>query len=275
VLKGIDISHHNGTPDFAKAKDAGVAFVYLKATEGVTFRDPLYQPNAYNAMGAGLPIGFYHFARPDNNNKPEDEAHNFVDAISPFKYNLLPVLDLEVDANMSDEALFEWAAAFINAVKAKTGNNVMLYTGLNYLNSRPALKKLQVPLWIAAYRDTAPSVTGWDWTMWQFSDKENVPGVGLCDADYVHGLDDILIKKQQPVFSRYLKLTHPMMRGEDVKLLQKRLNITDDGIFGPLTDQAVRNWQQVHDEQGRTVAPGKGLVVDGIVGPKTWKALFG
>jgi N-acetylmuramoyl-L-alanine amidase len=75
-------------------------------------------------------------------------------------------------------------------------------------------------------------------------------------------------------FTRNLKLTSPMMRGDDVVKLQKRLQIPADGIFGPLTKQAVMNWQRVHDETGRVVPKGKGLVVDGIVGPLTWNALF-
>jgi lysozyme len=282
MIKGIDISHHNGTPDFTKAKAAGVAFAYIKATEGKSYRDPQYQSNAYNAMRAGLPIGFYHFARPDNGNKPEDEAQNFVAAISPFKYALLPVLDLEVAVNMDDNALYNWAKSFISTVKAKTGHNVMLYTGLHYLNSCPALKKLasQVPLWIAAYRDTAPTVSGWNWTMWQFTDKENVPGVGRCDVNWLKDLSSILNKPASskppsqekpaeshwdpnPEFHRNLNLQDPMLRGEDVKRLQARLEILADGIFGPLTKQAVMNWQKAH-----------GLAVDGIVGPATWNALF-
>ena len=51
-------------------------------------------------------------------------------------------------------------------------------------------------------------------------------------------------------------------RGSEVKLLQKKLNLMQDGIFGPLTDEAVREFQNKN-----------GLSVDGIVGPKTWEAL--
>jgi len=50
-------------------------------------------------------------------------------------------------------------------------------------------------------------------------------------------------------------------------LLVRRLILEDpsqiDGAFGPVTDQAVRDFQR-----------SSGLVVDGIVGPNTWAALL-
>lgn len=51
-------------------------------------------------------------------------------------------------------------------------------------------------------------------------------------------------------------------KGDEVKLLQKKLNITDDGIFGKQTEEAVKAFQRKHN-----------LEVDGIVGNKTWAAL--
>jgi peptidoglycan hydrolase-like protein with peptidoglycan-binding domain len=73
-----------------------------------------------------------------------------------------------------------------------------------------------------------------------------------------------------PELTRNLKLTSPYMQGDDVKTLQKRLldlgyDVVEkaDGIFGPKTDKGVREFQ---DDEG--------LTVDGIVGQKTWKALW-
>ena len=69
---------------------------------------------------------------------------------------------------------------------------------------------------------------------------------------------------------RLLKLTDPYMRGSDVLLLQKQLNILIDpttllpffrgeldGIFGPITNDAVIAFQKY-----------AGIEVDGIVGPR-------
>lgn len=51
-------------------------------------------------------------------------------------------------------------------------------------------------------------------------------------------------------------------KGNDVKTLQSKLNLKVDGVFGPLTDKAVKEFQKKN-----------GLVVDGIVGTKTWEKL--
>ena len=51
-------------------------------------------------------------------------------------------------------------------------------------------------------------------------------------------------------------------KGEEVKNLQRALNLYVDGKFGPLTDEAVRAFQRKHN-----------LDVDGIVGSKTWAAI--
>lgn len=51
-------------------------------------------------------------------------------------------------------------------------------------------------------------------------------------------------------------------RGEEVKVLQSKLNLIPDGIFGPLTAEAVKDFQRVN-----------GIKADGIVGPETWSKL--
>ncbi len=52
-------------------------------------------------------------------------------------------------------------------------------------------------------------------------------------------------------------------RGEDVKTLQKALNLYPDGIFGKLTEESVKAFQCGHN-----------LKADGIVGPKTWEVIL-
>lgn len=51
-------------------------------------------------------------------------------------------------------------------------------------------------------------------------------------------------------------------RGNDVKTLQHYLHLYEDGVFGSITEEAVKTFQRK-----------KGLKVDGIVGMATWSAL--
>jgi hypothetical protein len=51
-------------------------------------------------------------------------------------------------------------------------------------------------------------------------------------------------------------------KGDDVRLLQAAV-MAHDGIYGPQTERAVRDYQTAH-----------GLTVDGICGPQTWSSIL-
>ena len=51
-------------------------------------------------------------------------------------------------------------------------------------------------------------------------------------------------------------------KGSDVKLVQQKLNLQVDGVFGPITKEAVKEFQR-----------NNGLSADGVVGKDTWKKL--
>ena len=55
---------------------------------------------------------------------------------------------------------------------------------------------------------------------------------------------------------------HRSSRGSAVRLLQRRLGIAADGVFGPGTKRALKGFQRAH-----------GLTADGVAGPATWSAL--
>jgi putative chitinase len=52
-------------------------------------------------------------------------------------------------------------------------------------------------------------------------------------------------------------------KGDDVKILQEKLGLNADGVFGPATEKAVKNWQAAN-----------GLSADGIMGPASWEKMF-
>lgn len=54
------------------------------------------------------------------------------------------------------------------------------------------------------------------------------------------------------------------MRGDGVKAMQEALGVGADGVFGPGTERALKNWQNEND-----------LAADGIAGPATLAKLLG
>lgn len=79
----------------------------------------------------------------------------------------------------------------------------------------------------------------------------------------------LLSIKVLPKLKRILLYKIPMMSGEDVELLQERLNALGfnsgikDGIYGFKTVEAVKRYQRA-----------KGLIIDGVVGEVTWNSLM-
>jgi len=66
---------------------------------------------------------------------------------------------------------------------------------------------------------------------------------------------------------RTLRLAQPLMRGDDVRVLQAALNRAGfanapDGVFGPATDALLKRFQS-----------SRGLMADGVAGPRTRSAL--
>lgn len=72
-----------------------------------------------------------------------------------------------------------------------------------------------------------------------------------------------------PELIRQIFLTSPMMRGDDIRLVQQRLaslgfTLDQDGLYGQGTRSAVTAYQRR-----------EGLQADGIVGRATWTRMFG
>jgi hypothetical protein len=69
---------------------------------------------------------------------------------------------------------------------------------------------------------------------------------------------------QSPTARRTLKVTVPMMFGEDIRFVQRFNGVEDDGWYGPITAESVKAFQRFHS-----------LDPDGVVGPLTWAKYLG
>ena len=64
--QGIDVSQFQGEINWAEVHAAGMAFAFIKATEGETLVDPTFETNWAQAKQQGLLRGAYHFYRPQD-----------------------------------------------------------------------------------------------------------------------------------------------------------------------------------------------------------------
>ena len=64
ALQGIDVPE-NQKVNWADAKNKGVEFAYIMATEGITFKNSQFRDQYSGALKAGIIRGAYHVAQPD------------------------------------------------------------------------------------------------------------------------------------------------------------------------------------------------------------------
>ena len=95
----VDISHHNGNVDLNKAKQAGIAGVIHKGTQGTETFDWTYKVNRQKAEAAGLMWGAYHFGTKGDG---AAQADFFLSKINADEQTLL-VLDYEPNGPAHDD----------------------------------------------------------------------------------------------------------------------------------------------------------------------------
>ncbi len=269
MLKGIDVSEYQGNVNWSAVADSGVRYCFLKATEGVQSRDPLFLKNWAALKSVGIVRSAYHFFIASKD--PVVQANNFLGLTRSIweSNDLPPVLDLEKSYGLGADQVINQAGIWLDTVEKAIGRRPILYTFPSFWNdalgNSPRLGA-NYKLWIAHYETNNPWVPGgWkSWTFHQYSESGTTPGItGPCDLNNFNGNLDTL----QTLLNGKVPLRQGC-EGKVVAELQTLLNNkganigTADGKFGPRTKQAVVNFQNSVK-----------LLGDGIVGLKTWSAL--
>ena len=166
--KGIDLSHHNGAVNWGLLENAGVDFIYLKATEGRDWTDEDFQQNWIEATRRGYAVGAYHFyilCKPW-----EAQAVNFIRAVEVRGGTLPPAVDLEYAHNCKP---FRDEAGTKAELEAEYGALPVLYTTKEFHADWIAGSFDRYPLWIRSV-DGAPDMP---YAIWQHSMRGKVAGV--------------------------------------------------------------------------------------------------
>lgn len=204
TVSGIDVSHNQGTINWT-AVSGTKQFAFAKATEGLSFVDPMYQTNRTNARAAGVLFGGYAFARPDEGD-PAGQADKLV-ATSQYEHDgqtLPPMVDLEDEQGLgfcyglSPTAMVGWIRTFTNEIRTRTGQPTVIYTRTSWWDPCTASSTAFSDNLLFVSQFTSGSLgalpAGWStFTFWQWSDAGSSPGVAsTVDLDVYNGSIDAL-----------------------------------------------------------------------------------
>lgn len=149
-LLGIDVSNNNGSIDFSgMGPNDGVKIVYLKATEGQSFKDSTMSPFYSDCKANGLKVGAYHFLV--GTSSPEAQAQNFYEMIKDYEWDCVPMLDVETNFN----GLADYVIRFVNTFRQLSPLELGIYSYTSFLpyieSAADTIKDM--PFWEANYNN--------------------------------------------------------------------------------------------------------------------------
>ena len=198
---GIDISRYQTDIDWDKikvltdaqgrttnsvnlAKDIrNVSYVFIKATEGNSFKDKYFNRHWRNAEKCGIRRGAYHFFR--SSKDAETQARHFIRTVGELSADdLPPVLDIEtIHKGCSYKTLNDKALTWLKTVENHYGIKPIVYSSASFINDILCKEiKENYPIWVAHYEAPAPRCARWH--IWQFADDAVVYGIdGYVDLN--------------------------------------------------------------------------------------------
>ena len=184
--QGIDVSHFQGNIDWSAVKE-NTAYVYLKATDGITYTDPRFDENASQTTKRNIFSGAYHFYEPDDD--ATAQAVHFVQTIKQYPLALRPVLDIEITRGKTEQQLSHGAETFLSYVEKHTGCKPIIYTYASYWDNNLGKAFDDYSFWLAGYtKKPEPPRKRSQYSLWQYSEKGFIEGIeGAVDRDLYHG----------------------------------------------------------------------------------------
>ncbi len=193
-IHGIDVAKYQGSIDFAHARANGVAFAFLKATEGGDRVDDNFATNWSKAKAAGLPRGAYHFFYFCRS--AAEQAKWFIRNVPREAAALPPVLDMEWNPQSptckirppADKVRSEMRV-FLQMVERHYGKKPIIYTTPDFFDDNGLASFKGYGWWLRATNEHPDAkYDNHPWLFWQYTGTGRVPGVkGDADINVFRG----------------------------------------------------------------------------------------
>lgn len=288
VLKGIDVSHHQGEINWETAQNAGIDFAILRCGYGGEWDgveanwnqdDKYWRRNADECTRLGIPFGVYLYSYATTVEEAQSEADHVARLLglvapqhegledytaSPYQLSYPVYYDLEdksITGVFPDE-MAEMTAAFFDRLQSYgyTGQQG-IYASLNWVRARfsdPGFDRWRDHLWIARFSDSL-GYTG-QYEMWQSSYTAPGADYGVqsetVDIDFIMrpftltGMQEGIGKVSDP---RFVNNTRSMELHLDSKDARARLTTSE-----PAADAGGRKvfWHSSNTEVAKVAKDG-------------------
>ena len=191
IVNGVDVSAHQGSIDWAKAKADGVDFAIIRigyrgyGSAGNMAEDSWFVRNIEAAKAAGVMVGIYFYSQALNTLEARAEAKYTLKLLGDYELDLPIFMDYEfspvssgrfTSGTISKITATANVRAFCEYIE-ENGYEAGLYANLNFLNKTVDGKSLgeEYPIWVAQYYSTCNYKN--DYTYWQYSSSGSVNGI--------------------------------------------------------------------------------------------------
>lgn len=186
---GVDVSNHQGEIDWDALAQSGVAFAYIKASEGGTFRDKSFARNWSEAKRVGIHRGAYHFFRLCKS--AVEQARNFIEAVPQDPEALPHVVDAEdmrpCIATMTPQDHQAMLAEFLDILEKHYGRRPLVSTTWEFDSATLAGSLAGERFWLRSLI-VPPLFRRDQWVVWQYHNRGRRPGVrGDLDLNVFRG----------------------------------------------------------------------------------------
>ena len=177
-VKGVDVSHYQGEIDWDVLSKQGISFAYIKATEGSSHVDPMFDKNYTAALNFGLRAGAYHFFSFESSG--EKQAELYCNTVKSAPGMLPPVIDVEfygrfkTVSDIDEKNVKKELRTLIEALTENYGMKPVIYADGDTYKTFLKGDFDDCDLWFRSVYSSPPADI--NWIFWQYSNRHVLKG---------------------------------------------------------------------------------------------------
>lgn len=210
MIKGIDVSEHNGVINWDRVVDSDVKFAIIRIGIGNDMPDQDDEQAIANmkaCVARGIPFGVYLYSYALKLSDVESEAAHAIRMLKGFNPTLGVWFDMEdadqykahhgINVYQSKAMLTEFCVLFMKKLIAAGYKNVGVYANYDYFKNVLDLNQIKAvgKIWLAHWGISKPSMPC---EIWQYADDGIVPGIRSRVVDMNYYCGSAFPEKEKP-----------------------------------------------------------------------------